>query len=255
METVDSRPSTTPTILGIIGGVAMAIGSFLTWATVSVNFDRIAEAVGLDPSQIPAEIRAQGTVSVTGWEGNDGKWTLVAGVIVAVAAGLLVMASSRRVVAIVMIVGGAVGGGLALYDATLQKDNVIDDVSGTFAGIGLPGSLADYFSLSLGIGIWLCIAGGVLAVIAGIMAMLAPSPALDAGAQATSGFIPPPPLEPLAPDAGFGIADVGGSLAPTEGMGSTPSVAEAPEPVASNVEPDGGSGTGVPGPDDSSPTP
>ena len=99
------------------------------------------EAIGIDPSQIPAEVRAQGTVSVTGWEGGDGKWTLVAGVIVVVAAGLLVMASSRRVVAIVMIVGGVVGGGLALYDATLQKDDAIDNVAGTFAGIGLPGAL------------------------------------------------------------------------------------------------------------------
>ena len=69
-------------IIGIVGGVALAIGSFLNWATVSVNFDKIATALGIDPAQIPAGVRAQGTVSVTGWKSGDGKWTLVAGVVV-----------------------------------------------------------------------------------------------------------------------------------------------------------------------------
>ena len=53
MESENARPMT-PTVLGIVGGVAMVIGSFLTWATVSVNFDLIAEAIGIEPSQIPA---------------------------------------------------------------------------------------------------------------------------------------------------------------------------------------------------------
>ena len=41
-------------IIGIVGGIALAIGSFLNWATVSVNFDKIATALGIDPAQIPA---------------------------------------------------------------------------------------------------------------------------------------------------------------------------------------------------------
>ena len=74
----------------------------------------------------------------------------MAGVVVIVAAVLLSMASSRRVVGIVMLVGGVVGGGLALYDATIQKNDAIDNAASTFAGIGLPGELRDYFSISLG---------------------------------------------------------------------------------------------------------
>src|SRR5207342_2992745 len=127
MDNGGSRSSSTPMVIGIVGGVALAIGSFLNWATVSVNFDKIATALGLDPAQIPAGVRAQGSVSVTGWKSGDGKWTLVAGVVVAVAAALLTMASSRQVVGVVMLVGGAVGGGLALYDATIQKNNAIDN--------------------------------------------------------------------------------------------------------------------------------
>ena len=158
MENAESRAPSTPMILGIVGGIALAIGSFLNWATVSVDFDKIATAIGIDPADVPADVRAQGTVSVTGWKGGDGKWTLVAGVVVIVAAVLLSMASSRRVVGIVMLVGGVVGGGLALYDATIQKNDAIDNAASTFAGIGLPGELRDYFSISLGIGIWLCVA-------------------------------------------------------------------------------------------------
>ena len=139
MENAESRAPSTPMILGIVGGVALAIGSFLNWATVSVDFDKIATAIGIDPADVPPDVRAQGTVSVTGWKGGDGKWTLVAGVVVVVAAVLLSMASSRRVVGIVMLIGGVVGGGLALYDATIQKNDAVDNAASTFAGIGLPG--------------------------------------------------------------------------------------------------------------------
>ena len=228
MENDGSRGSSTPMIIGIVGGVALAIGSFLDWATVSVNFDKIATALGIDPAQIPAGVRAQGTVSVTGWKSGDGKWTLVAGVVVAVAAALLTMASSRQVVGIVMLVGGVVGGGLALYDATIQKNNAIDNAAAQFSNIGLPGTIRDYFSVSLGIGIWLCIAGGVVAIVAGIMAMTSRAPSVSTAAGVPLGSAPPPP--PTS-DGGF-VAGVGGSLMP-------PAVLEPPvtEPAAAEPPP------------------
>ena len=211
MENDGSRGSSTPMIVGIVGGIALAIGSFLNWATVSVNFDKIATALGIDPAQIPAGVRAQGTVSVTGWKSGDGKWTLVAGVVVAVAAVLLTMASSRQVVGIVMLVGGAVGGGLALYDATIQKNDAIDNAAAQFTNIGLPGTIRDYFSVSLGIGIWLCIAGGAVAIVAGIMAMASRAPSVEAAG--VDPMVTTPPPSP-ASDAGFGTTGVGGSLMP-----------------------------------------
>ncbi len=236
MENDGSRSSTTPMIVGVVGGIALAIGSFLNWATVSVNFDKIATALGIDPAQIPAGVREQGTVSVTGWKSGDGKWTLVAGVVVAVAAALLTMASSRQVVGIVMLVGGAVGGGLALYDATIQKNDAIDNAAAQFTNIGLPGTIRDYFSVSLGIGIWLCIAGGAIAIVAGIMAMASRAPSVAAAGVDPMGTTPPPPL---ASDAGFGTTGVGGSLMPpvvVEPPAAEPPVAEPPTPTPA-VEP------------------
>ena len=94
MENVEAGSPSTPMILGIVGGIALAIGSFLTWATVNVNFDKIATALGIDSAQIPAAVRAQGSASVTGWKGGDGKWTVVAGIVVAVAAALLLSGAS-----------------------------------------------------------------------------------------------------------------------------------------------------------------
>jgi hypothetical protein len=170
-------------------------------------------------------------VSVTGWKSGDGKWTLVAGIVVAVAAVLLTMASSRQVVGIVMLVGGAVGGGLALYDATIQKNNAIDNAAAQFTNIGLPGTIRDYFSVSLGIGIWLCIAGGAIAIVAGIMAMASRAPSVAAAGVDPMGTTPPPPL---ASDAGFGTTGVGGSLMPpvvAEPPAVEPPVAEPPTPA------------------------
>jgi hypothetical protein len=268
MENAESRAPSTPTILGIVGGIALAIGSFLNWATVSVDFDRIATAIGIDPADIPPDVRAQGTVSVTGWKGGDGKWTLVAGVVVIVAAVLLSMASSRRVVGVVMLVGGVVGGGLALYDATIQKNDAIDNAASTFAGIGLPGELRDYFSISLGIGIYLCIAGGVVAIIAGIMAMMSRQASV-AIAGDPAGFAPPPP--PSAPAGGAAVGGVWTGMPESTGTpettGTTPEASEpAPEtgdtmsdvesamPEADvSKEPDAGSGTGVPAPPEDPP--
>jgi hypothetical protein len=269
MENAESRAPSTPMILGIVGGIALAIGSFLNWATVSVDFDKIATAIGIDPADVPADVRAQGTVSVTGWKGGDGKWTLVAGVVVIVAAVLLSMASSRRVVGIVMLVGGVVGGGLALYDATIQKNDAIDNAASTFAGIGLPGELRDYFSIALGIGIWLCVVGGVVAIVAGIMAMMSQQP-VAAMAGDPAGFVPPPPA---APDGGFvaggvwtGMPEAGattpesGSEMPESGAppaaGETMSDVESAMPEADvSKEPDAGSGTGVPAPEHDPPAP
>ena len=256
-------------ILGILGGIALAIGSFLTWATVSVNFDKIATALGIDPNQIPATVRSQGSVSVVGWDIDEGKWTVVAGIIVVVASVLLMLASSRQVVGIVILVGGAVGGGLALYDATVKKNDVIDNAASAFASAGLPGEIRDYFSFSLGIGIWLCIAGGVVALVAGIMAIVSrQAPVAMAGDPA--GFVPPPP--PTFPGGGSAAGGVwtgmpeAGATTP-EAPGTTPEANE-PTPVTgdpmSEAEsamreadvskpPDPGSGTGVPAPPEDPP--
>jgi hypothetical protein len=189
VQSVETRSPTIPIILGIVGGVFLAVGSFLNWASVSVNVDKIAAAIGIDPTQIPAEIRAQGTASVTGWDIGQGKWTLVTGIVVIIASALLVIASSQQVVALVVIFGGAVGGSMALYEATVGKDHRLNEVAGIFTSVALPGSLSQYFSISIGIGLRLCALGGLLAIVAGILAMSRRGPSTSAEPSAT----PPSP--------------------------------------------------------------
>ncbi len=77
MENAESRAPSTPMIMGIVGGIALAIGSFLNWATVSVDFDKIATAIGIDPADVPADVRAarHGVASPGGRAGTaSGRW-------------------------------------------------------------------------------------------------------------------------------------------------------------------------------------
>lgn len=231
MESAGSRGASTSMtvgIVGIVGGLALALGSFLTWATVSLNFDTLAGALGIDPARIPNSVRAGSTVSMTGWRLEDGKWTFAAGIVVLVVAVAFTAARNARVLGALMIVGGAVGGGVALYDATIQKRQAIDETTRALAGVGLPGQVSDFLSVTLGIGIWLSIAGGLAAVVGGVMAM------------ATGASVPPrtdassPPA--TLPDGGFGPSGVGGSMAPPPPP--VPEVHEAPD----EPRPDDGAG-------------
>ncbi len=172
MESVETRSPMIPMVLGIIGGVLLGAGSFLNWATANVNWDAIAAVIG----KIPADVRAQGTASFVGWDIAPGKWMLVTAIVVVIASALLAVASSPQVVAFVMIFGGAVGGSMALYKATIGKDGLIDDAARVLIGAALPGSLHSYVSVSIGIGIWLCVLGGVVAIVAGIMTMVGRRP-------------------------------------------------------------------------------
>jgi len=102
--------------------------------------------------------------------------------VVVIASALLAFASSAQAVAFVMIFGGAVGGSMALYKATVGKDGMIDDAAGVLTGAPLPGILRGYISISIGIGIWLCVLGGVVAVVAGIIAMMRRAPRMSSTA-------------------------------------------------------------------------
>lgn len=183
MDGVETGGHSVPTIMGIGGGGLLAIGSFLNWATVSVNWDAIGAATGIDP---PAAIRAQATVSLSGWDIGQGMWMLVVGVVVVVASALLMFVSSAQAVASVLIFGGAVGGSMAVYQATVGKNRRLDDVAGIFA-VALPGNLRGYFSVSIGIGIWLCVLGGIMTIVAGIKAMVGRPPNVSATADPVPG--------------------------------------------------------------------
>ena len=182
-------------ILAIAGGALLAIGSFLAWAEVS-----------------------GGGTSVTakGIDGSDGYITIGAG-IVAVLVGILLLRRAQRalaILAILAILAGLVGGGVAVYDALTAKDSVLDAAAEELAPtVGATPEqvrvLLDQaidsgeISISLSIGIYVVIAGGVLALVGGVLSLRgAPK---EERAEAGSGWSAPAPSvtdePPAAPAA------------------------------------------------------
>jgi hypothetical protein len=213
-------------ILGIIGGAVLVVGSILPWAKVSLDLDKFASVLGVDPSLL-AGVGAQTSQNVNGLDA-DGKITLVAGIVVLVCAVILMMRAARWL-GVLMLLGGLAGGGTALYDI-LSKDRQLDDaLAGAgpqLEAIGLSAdTFREVFAVSFSIGIYLCVIGGVLALIAGLIGLTGSSrPATvapDAG-LAGAGFALPlvTPAAPVAPP-------------PIE----TPPPAPAPSPPAAPEEP------------------
>ena len=79
-ETQTSKPSA-GAIVAIVGGIMLAIGSFLTWATVSVDttalLNKLADTLGVSADQLQGVPTDSFSQSVSGWDGSDGKITLV----------------------------------------------------------------------------------------------------------------------------------------------------------------------------------
>jgi hypothetical protein len=243
---VESKKMSPAGIVGIIGGVVVIIGSFLSWATVSIDVDAFAKAMS-DALGVPVSSSDLATAgvntsqSISGFDA-DGKLTLVAGIIVVVGAVVFLAARARVAGSILMLVGGVGGAGIALYDI-VSKDNQIDkaiaDAGPTLTQLGLNAdTFKSVFSVSWAIGIYACVIGGIVAVIAGIMALMARTaePAMPAmsGTPAGGGLGAPvgtptdtPPMSPPATPS-----TPAGEAAPP----ATP--APPPEPPA----PQGGSG-------------
>jgi hypothetical protein len=227
-----SKP--TGPIVAAIGGVLLALGSVMTWATASLNIDAfktaIAQALGVDPSQIPIGSVPSTSKSFAGTSGSDGKIALVCGIIVLLLALVAWARPQFRVpVGVLAIVGGLVGGGLAVYDISKKGDIIAgakETAAPALAQLGLPSSILDSaFKVSLGIGIYLCVVAGVLAVVGGLMILMQKSaaPVAASGGMATGSAAPPPPS-----DMGFGASPA--AHAPPPSMPAAPA-GEATEPL------------------------
>ena len=232
-ETQTSKPSA-GAIVAIVGGIMLAIGSFLTWATVSVDttalINKLAETLGLPPEQLQGLSTDSFSNSVSGWDGSDGKITLVVGVIIIIAA-IVIFAKPRLRVAMgaVVIVAGLVGGGVAAYDASRVKDVANDAEAAAVAAAGseLEGSglsvediFEGAFDVTAGVGLWVCIAGGVIALVGGVLALRERrdvSPAAMGAATSTT-------AAPAAAGTGFDAPPAPASTAVTE----PPPVSEPP---------------------------
>ena len=154
-----SRTSPSPAaIVGIVGGALLVIGSFLTWATASVNLDALAQALGVDPGLLQGVPTGSQSFSVGGLDsGADGTFTLIAGIVaVVVAIVLIVKADLRKPMGAVLVLAGLIGGGVALYDLSKVNDvkqEAIDAAGGGLAAAGIDtGVLDEVFDVSAGIG-------------------------------------------------------------------------------------------------------
>ena len=138
--------------LALAGGAVAILGSFLAWAEISAG---------------PFSERA---IGIDGWEG---KATIVGGVVM-FRAGVRVFAGSDRAVARMRLgaaIGGLVAAGVGLYTALTVRDQLLDAVS-----TELPRAEAEHaldtglLQLSIALGLYLVIAGGVQGILAAAVA-------------------------------------------------------------------------------------
>jgi hypothetical protein len=200
-QTEGSTRAPVGAILAIVGGALLAIGSFLAWAEVSGG-------------------GTSGTAK--GVDGSDGYITLAAGV-VALLVGIAMTRRAERMLAALVMVAGIVGGGIGLYNAFTTKDAVLDTVAEKIArDLGTSAEQArtaldelieaGQFSVSISIGIYVVIAGGAVALVAGILGLRgsAAEPAATTGtfasapqpAVVTEGWTVPPAAAPPTDQGG-----------------------------------------------------
>lgn len=185
-------------IVAIAGGALLAIGSFLAWAEVSGG---------------GTSVTAKGT------DGSDGYITLGAG-IVAVLVGVLLLRQAKRALAVLAIVAGLVGGGVAVYDALTAEDSVLDGAAEELAPtvgaspeqvrVLLDEAIdAGQLSISLSIGIYVVIAGGLVALVGGILSLRGSG---EKQGEVAAGWSPPtsdapPSVTPSAPPTSGAIPE------------------------------------------------
>jgi hypothetical protein len=139
----------TATIVALAGGALLVLGSFLTWASVSADLGTVLGDFG------------SFSESVSGTEGGDGWFTLIAGA-GAIALALYGRQGLTKALTIVMIVIGAIGAIVAIL-------NVLDVSSAKDELVAADPTLADLYDVSVGIGLWAALLGGFAVVVGGFL--------------------------------------------------------------------------------------
>jgi hypothetical protein len=208
---MEPRSKSPAGILGIIGGALLVIGSILPWAKVSLDLDEFASVLGVDPSTL-AGSGAATSQSVGGLDA-DGTLTLLAGIVVLICAGLFLAKRANTALGALIALGGLAGAGIAIYDIVSkdrQLDEALAEAGPQLEAIGLNAdTFKQVFTVSFSIGIYACLAGGIVALIAGAMALMAKS-------------------EPIVGTASDPSKGAGGFGETAGGFGTT---ADAPTPI------------------------
>jgi hypothetical protein len=135
--------------VAIVGAALLAVGSFMPWA----------EAAGTLTS---------GTVN--GLSGSNGWGTLICGLVVLAGAALLLMGNRKPWVGGGIAFAGAVGLGLAVF-SILDINSTSDDLPAVLRAENVSDAVASGAKLDLALGIWLATAGGVIALVGGLIAL------------------------------------------------------------------------------------
>ena len=139
--------------LALAGGVAAIVGSLLAWAEITAG---------------PFSEQARG---IDGWEG---KATIIGGVVMVVA-GVRVVAGSHQAIARLRsraAIGGSVVAGLGIYTALTVRDQLLDAAATQVPRAEVEGALATgLLELSIGVGLYLVIAGGAQGILAAVVAI------------------------------------------------------------------------------------
>jgi hypothetical protein len=262
MQTAGTKPSPLPQIVGGIGALLLIVGSFMTWVTVSLNIDKFAQLLGIDPGLISGS-GVGTTTTVSGTEG-DGKITLVLGFVALVGVVLLVaVVTARKAGGALLIVGGLAGALLCLWEVTTknrQIDDALNQSGNLLAQLGVTAdAFKEVFSVAWGIGLWTCLVGGILAAVGGVLALVNRSsaqPAMAGGPVSPmgTGFDSPPPVPPPAPPSEPSVAAEPEPPSAPEPEPAMPEPAmpepAMPEPEPAAPEPPSAPDTGPDGPGD-----
>jgi Tryptophan-associated transmembrane protein (Trp_oprn_chp) len=199
----------------VVGGAIAIIGSVLTWFKATITADLSSFGQG---SQSFSQ-------SGKGLD-IDGVATLIAAV-VAIAAALLVLIlrdrATRTILGIVAILGGLVAAGFATYDLITGRDQILNGLREAATGVPIDRLLATgllRLDITPQFGIFMVIAGGVIAIIGGVMLVLQ-----RAAAEAERAEIGIAPVEPAE-----------GSMSPTAPASVEPEPTPAPPAPAAPPE-------------------
>jgi hypothetical protein len=150
-------------ILATVGGSLLVLGSFLNWATFSLD--------------------AAHSASARGWDLSYGRITFVAGLILAACAAGWFVGRWREPVRLVVLLASSVALGISIY-FSLDKDDLVldviasrlasrtgDAVDGVKAGLIL---LLDHgmASVSTQIGVLLVVIGSIVGLLAGVLVLI-----------------------------------------------------------------------------------